>query len=189
MDENTELTVENENLETEENKEVAEETVKDETQTFTKQELADFVKQQIAEAKKAENEARKKAEEDAKLTEKQRNERDFKEAQMKLKIDRFDFDIEQYKASLDLKNDEILNKILQVDFFINNENCLEDAKNFVDNYKTALDAAYAKGKKEAENEFNKIKMQGQEVFEGLEQQKINKKVNNFDDFYNSLFNE
>ena len=181
----------NDNLETtteenaEENKET--QTSEEEKESFTKEELAEYVKAELEKQKKAEEERKKQEEEDKKLTQKQREERDLKNAQMKLKVDRLNFDISVYRNSLSLQKDDTLDKLLNVQTFVNSETAYEDAKAFIDNYKVAIDAAYNKGKNEAETEFNKLKMQGREVFEGVNgNQKINGQITDFDSFYNSI---
>lgn len=178
---NEQEVVENENVEVENEQEQQEQ-----TETFTREELAAYVKNEIEKQKKEEEEARKKAKEDAKLTQKQREERDLKEAQMKLKVDRLNFDIAQYRASLNLAEDKILDKLINVQNYVNSTDALKDAKSFIDTYKLAIDTAYNKAKTEAEDSFNKIKMQGQEIFEGVTKVDTKQKIENFDDFWNSL---
>ncbi|OUQ15028.1 hypothetical protein B5E87_00205 [Massilimicrobiota sp. An142] len=155
-------------------------------ESFTKEELLDYVKNELKKQKEAEEEAKRKAEEDSKLSEKEKEDRDLKNAQIKLKVDRFNFDIEKYKASLNLLEDETLSKLLKTDAFINSENAVEDAKDFINNYKTAIDGAYNKGKADAEADFNKIKMGGQDIFDGFSQKKQNPKITDFDSFFDSL---
>ena len=158
-----------------------------ESETFTKEELDEYVRKAIEDAKREAAEAAKKAEEDAKLTKKQREERDFKEAQAKLKLDRFNFDLDNYLSATGLKDDKYVKSMLDTESLLSKENSLDQAKLIVDNYKKAIDNAYALGKSEAESAFNKEKMQGREVFDGIKSEKIEEKVKDFDSFYNSLF--
>ena len=101
MNDNLETTTE-ENVE--ENKET--QTSEEEKESFTKEELAEYVKAELEKQKKAEEERKKQEEEDKKLTQKQREERDLKNAQMKLKVDRLNFDISVYRNSLNLQKDD-----------------------------------------------------------------------------------
>lgn len=158
-----------------------------ESETFTKEELDEYVRKAIEDAKREAAEAAKKAEEDAKLTKKQREERDFKEAQAKLKLDRFNFDLDNYLSATGLKDDKYVKSMLDTESLLSKENSLDQAKEVIDNYKKAIDNAYALGKNEAESAFNKEKMQGREIFDGIKEDKIEEKIKDFDSFYNSLF--
>ena len=159
----------------------------EESETFTKKELDEYVKKAIEDAKQKAEEAAKKAEEDAKLTKKQREERDFREAQAKLKLDRFTFDLDNYLSTLKLADDKYVKSLLDTESLLSKEDSLTKAKEIIDNYKKAIDNAYALGKSEAESAFNKEKMQGREVFDGIKSEKIEEKIKDFDSFYNSLF--
>lgn len=159
----------------------------EESETFTKKELNEYVKKAIEDAKREAEEARKKAEEDAKLTKKEREERDFKEAQAKLKLDRFTFDLDNYLSSTGLSDDKYVKSMLDTESLLSKEDSLSQAKTIVDNYKKAIDNAYALGKSEAEAKFNAEKMAGREVFNGIKEDKIKETVKDFDSFYNSLF--
>ena len=163
------------------------ESTTEESETFTKEELDEYVRKAIEDAKQKAEEAAKKAEEDAKLTKKQREERDFREAQAKLKLDRFTFDLDNYLSSVKLADDKYVKSLLDTESLLSKEDSLTKAKEIVDNYKKALDNAYALGKSEAESAFNKEKMQGREVFDGIKSEKIEEKIKDFDSFYNSLF--
>lgn len=158
-----------------------------EDETFTKKELDEYVKKAIEDARKAAEEAAKKAAEDAKLTKKEREERDFREAQAKLKLDRFTFDLDNYLSATGLTDDKYVKSMLDTESLLSKEDSLSQAKTIVDNYKKAIDNAYALGKSEAESAFNKEKMQGREVFDGIKSEKIEEKIKDFDSFYNSLF--
>lgn len=163
------------------------ESATEESETFTKEELDEYVRKAIEDAKQKAEEAAKKAEEDAKLTKKQREERDFREAQAKLKLDRFTFDLDNYLSSVKLADDKYVKSMLDTESLLSKENSLDQAKLIVDNYKKAIDNAYALGKSEAESAFNKEKMQGREIFNGVKENKIEEKIKDFDSFYNSLF--
>lgn len=158
-----------------------------EVETFTKEEMDAYIKKAIEDAKKEAEEAAKRAEEDAKLTKKEREERDFREAQAKLKLDRFTFDLDNYLSATGLRDDKYVKSLLDTESLLSKENSLDQAKTIIDNYKKAIDNAYALGKNEAESAFNKEKMQGREVFDGIRSEKIEEKVKDFDSFYNSLF--
>lgn len=159
----------------------------EESETFTKEELDEYVRKAIEDAKKKAEEAAKKAEEDAKLTKKQREERDFREAQAKLKLDRFNFDLDNYLSVTGLSDDKYVKSLIDTESLLTKEDSLDQAKTIIDNYKKAIDNAYALGKSEAESAFNREKMAGREVFNGIKEDKIKEKVTDFDSFYNSLF--